>query len=43
MSEVRFNSGERLFDKLGAANLQLEQVRAIGAPGVSHIRYHLGR
>jgi len=32
-------AGERLFDHLGSAELRLEQVRVIAAPGVTHIRY----
>jgi dihydrofolate reductase len=31
--------GARLFDNLGDAQLKLEQVQAIEAPGVTHIRY----
>jgi dihydrofolate reductase len=33
--------GARLFDSLGDADLRLEQVRAVEAPGVTHIKYHL--
>jgi dihydrofolate reductase len=33
--------GERLFDNLGATELELEQVRAIEAPGVTHLTYRL--
>jgi dihydrofolate reductase len=36
---VFLGSGARLFDNLGAAKLRLEQVEAIDAPGVTHIRY----
>ena len=32
-------AGERLFDHLGSADLRLEQVRVIAAPGVTHIKY----
>ena len=32
-------SGARLFDNLGEAELGLEQVRAIDAPGVTHLKY----
>jgi len=32
-------AGERLFDNLGSAELRLEQVRVIAAPGVFHIKY----
>ena len=31
--------GERLFDDLGDAEPQLEQVRAVEAPGVTHVKY----
>jgi len=31
--------GARLFDNLGAAGVKLEQVRAIEAPGVTHVQY----
>jgi dihydrofolate reductase len=34
--------GARLFDGLGP-DLQLEQVRAIEAPGVAHLKYHVVR
>jgi dihydrofolate reductase len=33
-------SGERLFDQLGTG-LQLEQVRVIDAPGVTHLKYRV--
>jgi len=32
-------SGARLFDNLGPAELGLEQLRAIEAPGVTHLKY----
>jgi dihydrofolate reductase len=32
-------AGERLFENLGNADLRLEQVRVIAAPGVTHIKY----
>jgi dihydrofolate reductase len=38
---VLLGRGERLFDNLGDANLKLEQVRAVEAPGVTHLRYRL--
>jgi dihydrofolate reductase len=34
--------GARLFDNLGDTKLQLEQVRAIEAPGVTHLQYRVG-
>jgi dihydrofolate reductase len=36
---VLLGGGERLFDNLGEARLALEQVRAVEAPGVTHLRY----
>jgi dihydrofolate reductase len=36
---VLLGEGERLFDNLGGAAPKLEQVEAVGAPGVTHIRY----
>jgi len=36
---VLLGGGERLFDNLGGTPPKLEQVEAVGAPGVTHIRY----
>jgi dihydrofolate reductase len=36
-----FGGGERLFDNLGGANLELEPTRAIDAPGVTHLTYRV--
>jgi hypothetical protein len=36
---VLLGDGARLFDGLGAAEVQLEQVRAVEAPGVTHPKY----
>jgi dihydrofolate reductase len=36
---VLLGHGARLFDNLGAAEVQLEQVRAVEAPGVTHLKY----
>jgi dihydrofolate reductase len=33
--------GERLFDNVGDAEPQLEQVRAVEAPGVTHLKYRV--
>ena len=33
--------GARLFDNLGDAKLELEQVRAVEAPGVTHLTYRV--
>lgn len=35
-------AGARLFDGLKHGALKLEQVRAVGAPGVTHIKYRVG-
>jgi dihydrofolate reductase len=35
--------GARLFEDLGEAKPQLEQIQAVEAPGVTHIRYALAR
>ena len=35
--------GARLFDNLGGATIELEQVRTIGAPGVTHVKYRVLR
>jgi dihydrofolate reductase len=34
-------NGERLFDNVGDAEPQLEQVRAVQAPGVTHLKYRV--
>jgi dihydrofolate reductase len=36
---ILLGGGTRLFDNLGNAAPKLEQVDAVGAPGVTHIRY----
>ncbi len=36
-------AGERLFDNLAAADVKLEPVRAVHAPGVTHLRYRVVR
>jgi dihydrofolate reductase len=36
---VLLGDGARLFDSVGAAAVQLEQVRAVEAPGVTHLKY----
>lgn len=35
---VLLGDGARLFDSLGAAEVQLEQVRAVQAPGVTRLK-----
>jgi hypothetical protein len=38
---VLLGDGARLFDNLGGAEIELEQVRAVEAPGVTHLKYRL--
>ena len=38
---VLLRDGARLFDNLRDADVALEQVRAVEAPGVTHIKYRL--
>jgi len=38
---VLLGDGARLFDNLGEADLQLEQVRVVEAPGVTHLKYRV--
>jgi hypothetical protein len=38
---VLLGDGARLFDNLGNAEVQLEQVRAVEAPGVTHLKYRV--
>src|SRR6266487_4134638 len=38
---VLLGDGARLFDNLGDAEARLEQVRAVEAPGVAHLKYRL--
>jgi dihydrofolate reductase len=33
--------GARLFDNLGGADIKLEQIRAVEAPGVTHVKYRV--
>ncbi len=40
---VFLGAGERPFDGLGEAGLRFEQVRALEAPGVTHLRYRVVR
>jgi dihydrofolate reductase len=41
LAPLFLGQGARLFDNLGDARPELEQVRAIEAPGVAHLRYRL--
>src|ERR687888_549642 len=36
---VLLGDGARLFDNLGAPRVQLEQVRSVEGPGVTHLKY----
>ena len=38
---VLLGDGARLFDNLGNGKVQLEQVRAVEAPGVTHLKYRV--
>jgi dihydrofolate reductase len=38
---VLLGDGARLFDDLADAQVQLEQVRAVEAPGVAHLKYRV--
>ena len=39
---VLLGAGARLLDDLGGAGLELEQVRVVDAPGVTHVKYRVG-
>lgn len=43
VAPVLLGGGERLLDGLGDAAIELEQVDAIAAPGVTHLRYRVVR
>ena len=38
---VLLGDGARLLDNLGDAGVQLEQIRAVEAPGVAHLKYRV--
>jgi dihydrofolate reductase len=40
---VLLGGGARLFDDLGGAEITLEQVRVVEAPGVAHLTYRVTR
>ncbi|MBS1879271.1 MAG: dihydrofolate reductase family protein [Actinobacteria bacterium] len=40
---VLFGQGRRLFDHLDATQVELEPIRVVEAPGVTHLRYRVGR
>jgi dihydrofolate reductase len=39
VAPVLLGDGSRLFENLGATEVRLEQVRAVQAPGVTHLKY----
>ena len=41
ITPVLLAGGARLFDKLGEAGPRLEQIRAVQAPGVTHLKYRV--
>jgi dihydrofolate reductase len=43
IAPVLLGGGARLFDDLGDAEVGLEQVRAVEAPGVAHVKYRVVR
>jgi len=43
VTPVLLGGGARLFDDLGGAGVELEQVRAVEAPGVTHVKYRVKR
>ncbi len=42
IAPVVLGGGERLFEGLRAGSLKLTQIRAVDAPGVTHIKYRVG-
>jgi dihydrofolate reductase len=41
VAPVLLGGGARLFENLGGADVRLEQVRAVEAPGVAHVKYRV--
>ena len=39
VAPVVLGDGARIFDNLGDAQVRFEQVRAVEAPGVAHLKY----
>ena len=39
---VLLGGGTRLFDNLEGAHLELECIRVLAAPGVTHLKYRIG-
>jgi hypothetical protein len=42
IAPVIMAGGERLFEGLKPGSLKLTQIRAVDAPGVTHIKYQVG-
>jgi dihydrofolate reductase len=42
IAPVILGAGERLFDGLDRGSLELTQIRAVDAPGVTHVKYQVG-
>jgi dihydrofolate reductase len=40
---VLFGKGRRLFEHLGADQIELELTRIVDGPGATHLRYRVGR
>jgi hypothetical protein len=40
---ILLGAGTRLFDNLAGADLRLEPVRAVEAPGVTHLKYRVAK
>jgi dihydrofolate reductase len=38
---VLLGAGVRLFDHLGSDNIELETIRIVDSPGVTHLRYRV--
>jgi dihydrofolate reductase len=43
IAPVLLRDGARLFDNLGGAEIELQQIRVIEAPGVTHVKYMVVR
>jgi dihydrofolate reductase len=43
IAPVLLGTGERLFEGVGAGAVRLEQVQAVDAPGVTHVKYRVRR
>lgn len=43
IAPVLLGAGARLFDNLGGAQVKLDQIRSVEAPGVTHVKYRVVR